>query len=323
MPGAPHPENEMQRLRTLRALELLDTGPDERFDRLTRLAQRLFDTPIALLSLVDSDRQWFKSRIGVDATETPRELSFCAHAILRDEVMIVPDATADERFRDHPLVVNLPEIRFYAGCPVHAPDGSALGTLCVIDHEPRYLAKEDAAALKDLAGMFEQELKSLSLAMLDELTGLANRRGFDAIAQHTMAMCRRVDRPATLLLFDLDDFKRVNDRHGHSAGDALLQTFADRLRATFRDSDIVARIGGDEFCVLLSAATTRDLDRPLSLLSQRLRDPQGHPLIRFSVGLSPYDPARHPTVRALVDDADRQMYRHKHERGMRGADPDA
>jgi diguanylate cyclase (GGDEF)-like protein len=323
VPGAPHPENEAQRIRALHALELLDTGPDERFDRLTRLAQRLFDTPIALLSLVDSDRQWFKSRIGVDATQTPRELSFCAHAILHDEVMVVPDATADERFRDHPLVVNLPEIRFYAGCPVRAPDGSALGTLCVIDHEPRHLAAEDAAALRDLAGMFEQELKSLSLAMLDELTGLANRRGFDAIAQHTMAMCRRVDRPATLLLFDLDDFKQVNDRHGHSAGDLLLQTFADRLRATFRDSDIVARIGGDEFCVLLSAATTHDLDRPLSLLSQRLRGPEGHPLVRFSVGVASYDPARHTTVRALVDDADHQMYRQKRARGMRRTDPDA
>ena len=323
MPGAPHPEDEVQRLRTLRALELLDTGPDERFDRLTRLAQRLFDTPIALLSLVDSDRQWFKSRIGIDATETPRELSFCAYAILRDEVMVVPDATADERFRDHPLVVDLPEIRFYAGCPVRAPDGSALGTLCVIDHEPRQVAAEDAAALNDLAGMFEQELKSLSLAMLDELTGLANRRGFDAIAQHTMAMCRRVDRPATLLLFDLDEFKRVNDRHGHAAGDVLLRTFADRLRTTFRDSDVVARTGGDEFCVLLSAATARDLDRPLSLLVQRLRGPHGRPVIEFSVGVASYDTARHDTVRALVDDADRQMYRQKRARALRRSGPDA
>src|SRR5688572_20436706 len=132
------------------------------------------------MSLVDTDRQWFKSRPGLNFKETPREHSFCAHAILGEGVFVIPDALEDERFRDSPLVTGFPEIRFYAGCPVRAPDGSALGTLCVIDHEPRDVDSADVDVLVDLAGMAEQELKTLALATVDELTGLSNRRGFDA-----------------------------------------------------------------------------------------------------------------------------------------------
>lgn len=307
----PLPENETQRIRTLHALELLDTEPDERFNRLTRLAQRLFDTPIALLSLVDSDRQWFKSRIGLNIRETPREASFCTYAILGDDPLIVPDATEDDRFRDHPMVVNLPEIRFYAGCPVKAPDGSALGTLCVIDHEPRQVSEEDTSALKDLAGVLEQELRSLSLATMDELTGLTNRRGFDAVAAHTLAMCSRANSPATLLLFDLNDFKAINDRLGHVEGDRVLQTFARHLGATFRDSDVVARLGGDEFCVLLSGAGASDIDRPLRDLRDLMGQQDDKPTTTFSVGAATYDPDRHRTIGDLLIQADEDMYADK------------
>lgn len=302
------------------ALDILGTGtePDERFDRLTRLARHLFDTPMALLSLVGSDRRWVKSRWGLDLGKAPPELPFCSQALLGDDVLIVPDATRDDRFRDHPLVVDLPEIRFYAGCPVHAPDGKPLGTLCVIDHEPREVQEEDAGVLRDLAWMLEQELKSASLATMDGLTGLTNRRGFDAIAGHSIAMCRRVEEPATLLYFDLDDFKEVNDALGHAAGDRVLRSFAERLQATFRDSDVVARVGGDEFCVLLTSATPQDVERPLSLLEGRLKTRDGEPLVRFSVGVASYDPSRHRTVQDLVAEADMHMYRQKRERKGEG-----
>lgn len=311
----PPPEGKAEgTARALFDLDLLGTGPDERFDRLTRLARHLFDTPLALLSLSGSDRRWIKSRIGLDPSKPPAELSFCAQA-MGDDMLIVPDASRDERFRDHPAVRNLPEIRFYAGCPVKGPDGSPLGTLCVIDHEPREIDEEEAGVLKDLAWMLEQELKSLSLATLDELTGLTNRRGFDAIADHTIAMCRRVGEPATLLYFDLDDFKEINDSLGHAAGDRVLRSFSHHLKTTFRDSDVVARVGGDEFCVLLTSATTEDVERPLSLLEGRLRTRGGEPTVVFSVGVASYDPARHQSVQALVNEADMQMYRHKRSRG--------
>jgi len=309
---APLPTNEPQRLQSLHALGILDTAPEERFDRLTRIARRFFRVPIALVSLVDADRQWFKSRNGLDQKELPREYSFCAHAILNAErVMVVRDAKTDERFRSNPLVTGSPEIRFYAGCPVKAPDGSALGTLCVIDHEPRDLEADDATVLTDLAELVEHEIKSLALATTDDLTGLANRRGFDAIAVHTLAVCLRVEKPATLLLFDLDDFKNVNDTLGHAAGDRVLQKFSNHLVATFRDSDVVARLGGDEFCVLLSGAGASDIDRPLKELRDLMSEQDDDPAATFSVGAATYDSDRHRTIADLLLEADEDMYADK------------
>lgn len=311
VPPQPTPTSEPQLVDTLQALELLGSSPGERFDRLTRLAQRLFDVPMAVLTLRHSDQKWFSSRIGRDAGHTPRELAFCLDAAREEELVLVPDVRDDERFRNHPCVVDLPEVRFYAACPVRAPDGGVLGTLCVLDHETRNVRREDVSMLTDLAWMIEQELRSLSLATLDELTGLTNRRGFDAVAAHALAMCKRSEEPGTLLFFDLDEFKAINDREGHAAGDRALRLFADKLRMTFRDSDVVARVGGDEFCVLLTSATTLDVDRPLAILAERLRGGGGAPTVKFSVGIASYDPGRHQSVHDLMEDADRAMYRKK------------
>ena len=305
------PTNEAQRLRSLYSLGILDTSPQERFDRLTRLACRLFDVKIALVSLVDSDRQWFKSKVGLDVTETPREHSFCSHAILGEDVMVVPDALADARFRDNPLVTGSPDIRFYAGCPIKAPDGAALGTLCVISDQPRDLDPEDERVLRDLAGTVEEELKALALATIDDLTGLTNRRGFEAISTHVLGFCQRVSRPASLLLFDLDGFKEINDTHGHAAGDLVLLGFAEALLSTFRDSDVVSRFGGDEFCVLVSGAASAQLDRPLGTLADRLGGWVSPHRVGFSVGIAEFDPEEKPTLAALIAEADGRMYEHK------------
>ncbi|WP_273205544.1 GAF domain-containing protein [Marinobacter subterrani] len=151
------PPDEAHRLSALDELALLDTPPEERFDRLTRLAARTLDAPIALVSLVDSNRQWFKSRHGLDAPETARDVSFCGHAILREEPLIIENALNDERFHDNPLVTGTPNIRFYAGAPLHDRHGHRVGTLCVIDRKPRSFANEDKAMLRDLANLVERE----------------------------------------------------------------------------------------------------------------------------------------------------------------------
>src|SRR5690606_34320077 len=151
----------------LQSLKLLDTAPEERFDRLTRLARRLFDVPIALVSLVDTNRQWFKSSAGLDASETPREVSFCGHAILQDEILEVCDAERDERFHDNPLVTDAPGIRFYAGHPLGLDDGSKLGTLCLLDTRPRKLNDEERELLRDLARLAEQEMIAVQMASMD------------------------------------------------------------------------------------------------------------------------------------------------------------
>jgi len=164
---APLAENESERLATLQSTGLLDSLPEERFDRITRLAKAMFKVPISLVSLVDEDRQWFKSNQGLaGATETPRDHAFCSHAILTDDIMVVPDALQDERFADNPLVEGSPNIRFYAGCPIKVPsceDGSnkiPIGTLCVIDSKPRDLSEDERRALKDFGAMIEQELSN-------------------------------------------------------------------------------------------------------------------------------------------------------------------
>lgn len=158
------PVDEEARLQALLSLSILDTLPEERYDRITRVAQKLFDTPIVLVSLIDSDRQWFKSRQGLEASQTPRSVSFCGHAILQDDILYIPDATNDARFVDNPLVTGPPNIRFYAGAPLEVKDGCRVGTLCIIDQEPREFSKLELQVLRDLADMVEDELRSLRLS---------------------------------------------------------------------------------------------------------------------------------------------------------------
>jgi CheY-like chemotaxis protein len=157
---APLPRDEDRRLHALQRLQVLDSPPEERFDRYTRIAAQLFDVPIALVSLIDGDRQWFKSRHGLDVGESPRETAFCAHAILDRAVLQVPDALQDDRFADNPLVTGSPRVRFYAGAPLAAADGSLVGTLCLIDRRARQLEPPQLALLRDLADLVERELAS-------------------------------------------------------------------------------------------------------------------------------------------------------------------
>jgi GAF domain-containing protein len=147
----PTPEDEDERLNTLRGYGILDTHPEDRFDELTRLAALICGTPISLISLVDEDRQWFKSKTGLDVCQTPREEAFCAHAIMSPELLLVPDASQDPRFATNPLVLGDLHVRFYAGAPLTAPNGHHLGALCVIDRVPRQLGREQLESLRILS----------------------------------------------------------------------------------------------------------------------------------------------------------------------------
>lgn len=167
MVEAPIPADEAERLASLYALKILDTPPEDRFDRITRLAQRLFDVPITYLALVDARRQWFKSKLGLDVQETPRHIAFCGHTILGDRLLIVPDAPRDVRFHDNPLVVGDPHVRFYAGFPLSSPDGRKVGTLCLVDRQPRDLEPWEVALLGDLAHIAESELGLIEVASLE------------------------------------------------------------------------------------------------------------------------------------------------------------
>ena len=155
---APFPENEEHRIEALKALQILDTKKEERFEKITRIAAAAFDVPIALVTLVDRDRQWFKSHFGLSATETPRDQAFCAHAILDTKVMIVRDTLLDPRFADNPLVVGEPRIRFYAGYPLTLSNGTSPGTLCLIDTRPRDLDEVKIDLLRELGRLVEREM---------------------------------------------------------------------------------------------------------------------------------------------------------------------
>ena len=311
------PSNELQRLATLHSLNILDTESEERFDRITRMAQRMFGVPIALVSLVDESRQWFKSSVGLDASETPRDISFCGHVILGDEVFYIPNAIEDERFADNPLVTGSPDIRFYAGCPLSAPNGDKLGTLCVIDSKPKEMTQDDLSCLKDLASMVESELGAILLATKDDLTGIPNRRGFWELSSSSLKLCKRNKFPVSLAYFDLDNFKPVNDNYGHAEGDSLLKCFANSMINSFRDSDIVGRFGGDEFVVLLCNCTIESshaaIHRFSTYVTSVINSKSLPYKLSFSYGLISIDPEHYNLERSIAE-ADQRMFEAKSSR---------
>ena len=205
--------DEQSRLADLRSLGILDTPAEERYDRFTRLTQRAFNVPFAMLSLIDEHREWFKSKQGVRDIEIPRVGSFCSEVIKQQGVMTIQDATSDTRFA---AMARDRGIKFYAACPVRSRRGNIIGTLSIADTTPRVFNSADKACLQDLTLMVEEELTVQSIANIDDLTSLFNRRGFLGVGEHSIAICRRMHRPATMMFFDLDGFKQVNDTYGHA-----------------------------------------------------------------------------------------------------------
>ncbi len=250
MNDTPNP-NEAKRLATLQEYDILDTAPEEAFDRITRLAQSALRMPIVLVSLVDENRQWFKSRQGLDIPETSREVSFCAHAIQQDPPFVIPNALLDDRFAENPLVVGPPHIRFYAGVPLKMKDGANIGTLCAIDTKPCQLTDTEMSILSDLAQLVVDELELRQLATSDTLTGALTRRSFEAEVDSELDRSKRYNHNAALILLDLDNLDGVNESFGHAAGDAVLRKVTGLTKAALRTVDAFGRIDGDKFAILL------------------------------------------------------------------------
>jgi diguanylate cyclase (GGDEF)-like protein len=312
------PENEAERLHALRTLQILDTSHEERFDRVTRMAKRMFGVEISLVSLVDGDRQWFKSKQGLDASETPRDISFCGHAINQDGLFIIPNAIEDVRFSDNPLVTGAPNIRFYAAYPLKLRQGINLGTLCLIDSKPKHLNEEDKQLLNDLGAMIEQEIRSIQLATLDELTLISNRRGFLTLADHSQKVCVRKKFPMSVILFDLNKFKPINDNFGHHEGDFALKQFAEVMRSVFRESDVIGRLGGDEFVVMLTDTSDEQITiilkrfkTEMDAMNKEINKPY---LIEYSTGVASFSYDTKQSLEEMVAEADAAMYENKKDR---------
>ena len=265
-------DDEDGRLAALRRYDVLDTAPEEPFDRLTELVRTVLGVPVAAVSLIDEHRQWFKSIAGLSVCETSREISFCSHAIKKREALIVPDATLDVRFSDNPLVTGEPRVRSYLGIPLETPDGYNVGALCAIDYKPRDFSANDVSILTNFAKLVLNELELRQIAMSDGLTGAMTRRAWMAAAEKEFARSQRYNSRASIILLDLDHFKRVNDTYGHPAGDVVLRTVVQRCFGEMRETDMLGRIGGEEFAILLPATNAAGAGE----LAERIRQELAH-----------------------------------------------
>lgn len=343
---SPVSPDEAKRLDALDAYQIMDTPAEQAYDDVLMLAAAICDVPIALVSLLDSERQWFKAKVGVCVTQTPIQDAFCAHAIASDsDIFEVRDALEDPRFANNALVTGELGIRFYAGAPLITPAGVKLGTVCVIDRVPKVLDARSRAALlalsrqvvtllelrrnqaqlREMAGV--QQLRQLQLegyqkqledvnglfrqqATLDPLTGLSNRRAFDDTLCEELARIERTGASMALIFVDVDHFKNFNDEFGHVAGDQALQQVAAVLLAQARPYDQVARYGGEELTLILpntGRGAGMVVAERIRLAIERFAWPRSP--ITVSVGVAVANNA--VTGAGLLERADRALYQAK------------
>jgi diguanylate cyclase (GGDEF)-like protein len=273
MPAEVH-KDEQERLAALDRYDVLDTPPEDSFDRITRLTRRVFDMPMSTITLIDGHRQWFKSRAGVSACETARGPALCEVVVREAKPLIVPETLADQRFVDNPFVVGAPYIRFYAGIPLRTPEGFSIGTLCAMDTKPRSFEAADVETLSDIAQIVMSELELRLLARTDGLTGALSRRAFRDELSRTLSLALRHRHDLSCIMLDLDHFKHVNDAHGHPVGDIVLTQVVAACQEELRKSDILGRLGGEEFAVLLPHTGLASALRVAEKLRAAVEQPQ-------------------------------------------------
>ena len=247
-------DDEFGRQRALESMHILDTPKEAEFERITTLVKSVLAAPIAAVTLIDNNRQWFKSIQGLDVEETPRDVAFCDHTIRQIQCLKVEDATKDPRFAENPLVTGEPGIRAYLGAPLITEDGYMLGALCVIDYVPREFSEQHEDILRSFADIVMSELELKRTASIDDLTGLSNRRVFTDALNHAVEISRNDDdqRVPSLIFIDIDHFKSINDKFGHETGDLVLKAVASKLKSAEIPNSVSCRVGGEEFGVVLT-----------------------------------------------------------------------
>jgi len=343
----PLPDDEGARQATLDAYRILDTPREAAYDDLVEIAAAICDVPMAVITLIDRDRQWFKAARGLDIEGTSRKIAFCAHAILRPhETMVVPDARQDARFSGNPMVSGDAGVRFYAGAPLLAANGQPMGTFCVVDDRPRELAPAQRSALEALSrqatrlmelhrvsrelrlqieerGWYEQQLLHYQQELehqnadleeqssTDPLTGLANRRAFSRTLDLAIGQAQALGSPLSVAIVDIDHFKSINDLHGHAEGDRVLQSLGAMLLATEAARGRVARFGGEEFVRLLPGRTLAEAAREAEYLREAVASmPTGLP-VTISIGVAALHTGEDAS--SLLSRADQALYQAKRE----------
>ncbi len=305
------------------------TPIEERFERITRLARRALNVPVAAVTLINGNNQWFKSICGWPISQLPLEDSLCKATLNSGQLTVIEDASQDPRSSRNPLVVHSPKFRAYAGMPILNEHGDLTGTFCVYDTKPRVFESDDAGALTDLAAMAQQELAGERIlgthaelvaklgtarreAMVDPLTRLWNRRGAMVMLEAAIKDAQKTRTNLVIALIDLDNFKRINDSHGHQIGDEVLRKCAGRLIRNVRMDDVVGRIGGDEFLLLITDADNRTAIQVLDRLRARVAEEpvltrHASIVTTISVGFTMLDPAEASTTETLLERADRAL----------------
>jgi diguanylate cyclase (GGDEF)-like protein len=307
----------------------------ERFDRITRVAAKLLNIPVAAITLFHHDAEWFKSVRGWQVTNLPVKHSLGHIAAEANEPVIIADTAEDSRTQGHPLVAGQPYYRFYAGVPLYEGLGSVVGTFSVFDTKPRALEDIDQQSIFDLGGMAQSEILSDQIdgaqqaltsklgaarrdALMDPLTRVWNRRGGNLALKTAFSKADQVNQPVTVCLIDVDKFKRINDSYGHDIGDIVLRKITETLNSNLRENDVISRLGGDEFLLVLQgadaeiAATAMERIR-VSLAKEPLRTRHGDVSLTVSAGYAVREPHSAKTAAEIILLADQALISSKSE----------
>jgi len=317
MPLADPTDEEGRRLAALERYDILDTPEESGFNRIADLVKRIFNVETALVTFLDSHRQWYKAAAGNNeaGVEVALPDSFCQYTLRDETPLVVPDATLDPRFSSNPHVTGAPYVRFYAGIPLRTPDGFHIGTICAIDSKPHAFSDNETAIFSSLAQMAMSELELRQLASVDALTGIASRRMFKEEAGRLVALARRHRTRLTAIGFDIDNFKTINDTYGHAMGDKALSAVARAVSAQMRKSDVFGRLGGDEFVIVMpdaDAASAYAIAEKLRIAIRALKFANAHPPLSVSAsfGVALLDPGT-DDLEALITKTDEALYEAK------------